>query len=119
MRIISTALCVTAALLLTSCGSDGQEKVEQMTEVLVRTAASNQGQAELNAAGVQVSGPLSCQTTPQGEQIQVSCTGTSLDGQPVTVTGTADSLPGGSSVKGQFVGTAGTQQVFSLDCLGC
>ena len=34
------------------------------------------------------------------------------------MTGTATSLPGGSSVAGNFVGTAGGTQVFSLDCLG-
>ena len=106
-------------LILAGCGSSGEQQVEKMTETLVRTAASTQGQAELAGAGVEVSGPLSCQTTPDGDQFDVSCTGTALDGRPVTVTGLATSLAGGTSVKGDFVGTAAGVQVFALDCLGC
>ena len=90
-----------------------------MTETLVRTAASTQGQAELARAGVEVSGPLSCQTTRSGSEIEVTCSGTALDGKPVTVTGTATSMPGGTSVQGSFIGTAGGAKVFTLDCLGC
>jgi hypothetical protein len=89
-----------------------------MTDLLVKTAASTQGQAELAASGVEVSGPLSCTTTPTGDDFTVSCSGTSVDGKAVTVTGTATSLPGGSSVAGSFVGTAAGAEVFSLDCLG-
>lgn len=90
-----------------------------MTETLVGAAASTQGQAELADVGVEVSGPLSCKTTPDGDQITVACTGTALDGRPVTVAGTATSLPGGTTVQGNFVGTAGGTQVFAVDCLGC
>ena len=93
--------------------------MQKMTETLVRTAASTQGQSELAKGGVEVSGPLSCQTTPDGDQIDVSCSGTALDGRQVTVTGTATSLPGGTSVQGTFVGSAAGVQVFALDCLGC
>ena len=89
-----------------------------MTAVIVKTAASNRGQAALAEAGVEVSGPLSCTAEPSGDDYTVSCSGTSLDGRAVTVTGTATSVPGGSSVAGNFVGTAGGQQVFSADCLG-
>ena len=109
----------SVVLVVAGCGSSGEEQVEQMTETLVRTAASTQGQAELADVGVEVSGPLSCQTTPEGDDIGVACTGTALDGRPVTVDGTATSLSGGTSVAGNFVGTAGGSQVFALDCLGC
>ena len=105
-------------LSLAACGASGEKQVTQMTEVIVRTASSTQGQAALSDAGVEVSGPLSCTTQPQGDQFAVNCSGTSLDGRPVTVTGTATSVPGGTSVAGSFVGTAGGQQVFSSDCLG-
>jgi hypothetical protein len=105
-------------LSLAACGASGEKQVTEMTEVIVRTAASTQGQAALSDAGVDVSGPLSCTTQPKGDQFTVSCTGTSLDGRAVTVSGTATSAPGGTSVAGTFVGTAGGQQVFSSDCLG-
>ena len=61
-----------------------------MTETLVRTAASTQGQAELAGVGVEVSGPLSCQTTQEGDAFEVACRGTALDGRPVTVDGYCD-----------------------------
>ncbi|MCZ3386160.1 MAG: hypothetical protein LH630_04155 [Actinomycetia bacterium] len=112
-------MALSFAVLIAGCGSSGEQQVEQMTETLVRTAASTQGQAELADADVEVSGPLSCQTTPNGDEIDVSCAGTALDGRPVTVQGTATSLTGGTSVAGTFVGTAGGTQVFTLDCLGC
>ena len=106
------------SLSLAACGSSGEKQVTQMTDLIVKTASSTRGQAALAQAGVEVSGPLSCTTQPSGEDFTVSCSGTSIDGRPVTVTGTATSVPGGSSVAGNFVGTAGGQQVFSTDCLG-
>jgi hypothetical protein len=109
---------LSMALSLAACGSSGEKQVTEMTEVIVRTAASTQGQTALSDAGVEVSGPLSCTTSPQGNEFAVSCSGTSLDGRAVTVTGTATSVPGGTSVAGDFVGTAAGQQVFSSDCLG-
>ena len=118
-RIRLVVALSSVVLVVAGCGSSGEQQVEQMTETLVNTAASTRGQAELADVGVEVSGPLSCQTTPQGDEIEVSCTGTALDGRPVTVDGTATSLSGGTSVAGAFVGTAGGTQVFSLDCLGC
>jgi hypothetical protein len=89
-----------------------------MTAVIVKTAAAAQGQVALADKGVEVSGPLSCTAEPSGEEFTVSCSGTSLDGRPVSVTGTATSVPGGSSVAGTFTGSAGGQQVFTTDCLG-
>lgn len=119
MRLRFFVCLSLAAVAVAGCGSSGEQQVEKMTETLVRTAASTQGQAELADAGVEVSGPLSCQTTPRGDEFAVSCTGTALDGRAVTVTGTATSLPGGSSVEGTFVGTAAGTQVFATECLGC
>ena len=90
-----------------------------MTETLVKTAAETQGQRELAKVGVEVSGPLTCTTGRNGDDISLSCNGTALDGRQVSVTGTATSAPGGSTVAGQFIGMAAGQQVFALDCLGC
>jgi hypothetical protein len=110
---------LAAALLLVACGGGGEEQVASMTEVLVRTASATQGQAELAAVGVEVAGPLACTTQRDGDAITVSCSGTSLDGRPVAVSGTATSMPGGTAVAGTFVGTAAGTQVFAVDCLGC
>ena len=105
-------------LLASGCGSSGEEQVTKMTDLLVNTAASTQGQAAFVDAGVDVTSALSCNTQPSGDEFTVSCTGTSIDGKPITLTGTATSLPGGSSVAGNFVGTAAGSQVFATDCLG-
>jgi hypothetical protein len=112
-------IAVLWLLTLSGCGSAGTEEVQGMTETLVRTAASTQGQAELAKVGVEVSGPLSCTSTRDGDVINLTCNGTALDGRQVSVTGAATSLPGGTTVAGHFVGTADQQQVFALDCLGC
>jgi hypothetical protein len=117
-KIVSGCVLVVA-MVLSSCSGSGQDQVAAMTEMLVRTAAATQGQVELAAVGVEVSGPLACSTQMQGDAIAVTCTATSLDGRPVTVSGTATSLPGGTTVSGSFVGTAAGTQVFAKDCLGC
>lgn len=103
---------------MAGCGSDATEQVTEMTAVIVKTAASVQGQVALADAGIEVSGPLSCTAEPDGDNFAVRCSGTSLDGREVTLSGTATSVPGGQSVAGTFVATAGGQQVLSTDCLG-
>ncbi len=120
MTIVANATgVVVLTLLLVGCGESGQQQVADVDEVLVRTAAAAQGQAELAKVGAEVSGPLSCTSTQQESGVEVSCTGTTVDGRPVAVTGTATSLEGGNAPAGNFVGTVAGKQVFSLDCLGC
>jgi len=110
---------VSALCLVLVSGCNGEQQVADVDEVLARTAASVQGQAALAKAGVEVSGPLSCTSEQVDGGVAIECTGTSLTGQAVTLSGTATSLPGGSAVKGSFTGTANGQQVLTADCLGC
>ena len=112
------ASSVAALLVLGGCGGAAEDKVTEVTGVIVNTAASTRGQAQFVSSGVQISSPLSCDTQPSGEDFTVSCTGTSSDGKKLSMTGTATSVPGGSSLAGSFVGVADGQQVFSTDCLG-
>jgi len=104
---------------LAACGSNGVQQVANMDEVLVRTATSVQGQAALSRAGAEVASPLSCTSSQVDGGVSVSCTGTTVDGKAVQLTGTATSLPGGNAVKGNFVATVDGQQVLTSDCLGC
>ena len=108
----------TALLALGGCDGAAEDKVTEVTDVIVNTAASTRGQAQFVSSGVQISSPLSCDTQPSGEDFTVSCTGTSSDGKKLSMTGTATSVPGGSSLAGSFVGVADGQQLFSTDCLG-
>ena len=112
------AFAAIALLALGGCGGAAEDKVTEVTDVIVNTAASTRGQAQFVLSGVQISSPLSCDTQPSGEDFTVSCTGTSSDGKALTMTGTATSVPGGSSLAGSFVGVANGQQVFSTECLG-
>jgi hypothetical protein len=106
-------------MVIGTAGCGGEDQAQDVTELLARTAASTQGQAALNQAGVQVSGPLSCDSRQNGASVDVSCTGTSLDGKPVVLTGTVDSAPGGTAIRGAFTATAGGVEVLNTDCLGC
>ena len=115
---VGAALAIVAVGWASGCGQNGTEQVTQMTAVIVKTAASVQGQAALADAGIEVSGPLDCTAEPTGDEFTLSCSGTSLDGREVSLTGTATSVPGGQSVAGSFVATAGGQQVLSSQCLG-
>ena len=85
MMKLSRLLLTTSGCLLfvavSGCGSSGEETVDQVNEVLVRTAAANLGQRELAKVGAEVSGPLSCSTSRQDDGVDVSCTGTTLDGR--------------------------------------
>ena len=117
-RIRAAASSVAALLVLGGCGGAAEDKVTEVTDVIVNTAASTRGQAQFVSSGVQISSPLSCDTQPSGEDFTVSCTGTSSDGKKLSMTGTATSVPGGSSLAGSFVGVADGQQLFSTDCLG-
>lgn len=117
--VVLTAAVATALLMVSGCGDNGAEqKVQEFTGLIVQTAAANRAPAAFGTVGVEVSGPLSCSATPSGDQFTLNCTGTSLDGRAVTLTGTATSAPGGSSVAGNFVGTANGSQVLTTSCLG-
>ncbi|MFZ0323955.1 MAG: hypothetical protein WAN48_07470 [Actinomycetes bacterium] len=100
-------------------GCNGQQKVADVDEVLARTIASVQGQAALAKVGVEVSGPLSCTSAQADAGVTISCTGTSLNGQAVALTGTATTIPGGNTAKGSFTATVDGQQVLTTECLGC
>jgi hypothetical protein len=117
IRQFTGALLVLGAV--TGCGDSGVKQVQDLDEVLVRTAVSVQGQAALSGKGAQVSGPLSCTSERSDSGVEVNCAGRTVDGRAVAVTGTATSLSGGNAVKGEFVGALEGQQVFTSQCLGC
>jgi len=111
---------------LESAASDVQnaadDALNNAAEVVVRNLATQQGEEQFQNAGHTLEGPLTCEAKVEDgvSKVDVNCTGTTKDGQPAVLTGTTDELPGASvvSVKGQFVGTVGGTQVFSVDHLG-
>ena len=111
---------------LESAASDVQnaadDALNNAAEVVVRNLATQQGEEQFQNAGQTLEGPLTCEAKVEDgvSKVDVNCTGTTKDGQPAALTGTTDELPGASvvSIKGQFVGTVGGTQVFSVDHLG-
>jgi len=109
-----------------SAASDVQnaadDALNNAAEVVVRNLATQQGEEQFQNAGHTLQGPLTCEANVEDgvEKVDVSCTGTTKDGQAAALTGTTDELPGASvvSIKGQFVGTVAGTQVFSVDHLG-
>jgi hypothetical protein len=138
---LSIALVATGLLAGAGCSSDTRDSIRtdvesaasdvqdaasdalnDAAEAIVRNLATQQGEEQFQNAGHTLEGPLTCEATVQDgvSKVDVSCTGTTKDGQPAALTGATDELPGASvvSVKGQFVGTVGGTEVFSVDHLG-
>lgn len=91
-------------------------------EATARNIASAQGEDEFSDADIDIEGDLTCEATADGEAdaVDISCTGTSTDGQDLALEGTTDEIPGASvtELEGSFVGTADGDEVFSVDTLG-
>ena len=54
------------------------------------------------------------------DSVDISCTGTSTDGEDLALEGQTDEIPGASvtELEGSFTGTADGEEVFSVDTLG-
>ena len=140
MRSIRAQMLLAPALavaLLGACGSDDDDGVDDAAEdvgdavdeasndaveATARNIASAQGEDEFSAADIDIEGDLTCEATADDEAdaVDVSCTGTSTDGQDLALDGTTDEIPGASvtELEGSFVGTADGEEVFSVDTLG-
>lgn len=118
-----TVICALALVGAIGC-SDQQasDLVDQGAEALVRNAVSAAGKAAFEREGFEVDGTLDCEATSTGgaEQLDVSCTGTTADGEALEIEGQAETGAAESddNISGSFVGTADGKEVFREDCLG-
>ena len=103
-------------------GDAVDEASNDAVEATARNIASAQGEDEFSAADIDIEGDLTCEATADDEAdaVDVSCIGTSTDGQDLALDGTTDEIPGASvtELEGSFVGTADGEEVFSVDTLG-
>ena len=103
-------------------GDAADEASNDAVEAAARNIASAQGEDEFSAADIDIEGDLSCEADADdaADAVNISCTGTSTDGQDLTLEGTTDEIPGASvtELEGTFVGTADGEEVFSVDTLG-
>jgi len=125
-RTARTALSLSAALLcgvlpLTACGSDGDRN--ELTGAAVRTAAAQAGETAFEQAGHPIEGSLDCADEGSGENLRITCEGTTQDGRDAGLTAEADRNPeidtrGGVKIEGfTVVGTVDGDRV--IDRKGC
>ncbi len=137
MRSSRALLLLAAALSLTLLGACSDDSVDDAAEdvgdavdeasndaieVAARNIASAQGEDQFSDVGIDVEGDLACEATADeaADAVDISCTGTSTDGQDLALDGTTDEIPGASvtELEGTFVGTADGDEVFSVNTLG-
>ncbi len=118
------AAALLLALGLAACGGDGGDEAA-LDEEAVQTAVATAGAAQFASAGIEVEGGLDCAATakPSGDSdttdasaFTVECTGTTADGQALTLDG--EGTQDGDTARGTFVGKSGEKQVFETKCLG-
>ncbi|MEJ7723955.1 MAG: hypothetical protein WKF64_06580 [Ilumatobacteraceae bacterium] len=91
-------------------------------EAAARNIAAEQGEEEFTNADRPLEGKLKCKATANDamDAVEISCTGTTQDGEDATMDGTTSELPGASvsELEGTFTGTVAGEQVFEVDTLG-
>lgn len=92
-----------------------EEGSRDVRESAIRTAVSAGAQARMEADGTDVDGSLTCEAdSPDFGTFTVSCTGATVDGDPIEVSGGQPEGGGGEIV----VTVAGEQAFTSQDCFG-
>ena len=103
-------------------GDAAGEAGNDAAETIARNLASAQGADEFDAAGIDVDGDLTCEAamTEEADAVDITCSGTSTDGQELALEGTTNEIPGESvtELEGNFTGTADGEEVFAVDTLG-
>jgi hypothetical protein len=103
-------------------GDAAGEAGNDAAEAIARNLASSQGADEFDAAGIDVDGDLTCEAamTEEADAVDITCSGTSTDGQELALEGTTNEIPGESvtELEGNFTGTADGEEVFAVDTLG-
>jgi len=103
-------------------GDAVDEASNDAVEAAARNIASVQGEDQFSDVDIDVEGDLTCEATADEgvDAVNITCTGTSTDGQDLALDGTTNEIPGASvtELEGSFVGTADGDEVFSVDTLG-
>jgi hypothetical protein len=120
--MISLAGMVALGLSFGLAGCSEAEKQadnakRDIAEFAIRNAAAIAGTETFKEKGAELKERLDCTADVTSDNTAtLSCTGTTLDGRPVTLDGTADD---DTAEKGSFVGKVDGQELFSKDCLDC
>ena len=122
---IALPVAIASIGLIAGCSEDEREDLlDDGVELAVRNFAAVQGAEQFNNAGHEIdSDGLSCRATVSKEgrkAVEVSCTGTTVDGGEAELTGRTSELPGASitELEGDFTATVDGETVFTTDELG-
>jgi hypothetical protein len=121
LQLLATLMVGLVAVVGVAGCSDAEKQLDKaksdIGEVVIRNVASLAGSAVFEDNGYPLSKRLACTATVSSDNVAtVACTGTTKDGKPVTLDGTAND---DTAKKGSFVGKVAGQTVFSQDCLDC
>jgi hypothetical protein len=122
----NTMLRVSLAMIMmigvaTACSKEQrQEIVDDTVEVAARNVASEGGALEFAKSDIDVEGDLDCTATAESgaQTLAVTCTGTSTEGQSLTLDGQLTVADGEIVDSSGFVGKADGEEVFNVDCVG-
>ncbi|MBO2447333.1 hypothetical protein J4573_09570 [Actinomadura barringtoniae] len=108
------ALAVVLAVSLSGC-----EMMTRISDGAYRTAVTDGSIRELQERGIKLDGRPSC-TSPKaqsGSVVVIDCTGRTIGGEPVEVTGTTADA-GSDHPRERYVIMVGGRQVVDKTCLG-
>ena len=114
MRILTPAVCAAHVLAVCGCGP-----MQRISDGSFRNATITGAGMELERLGYRVDGRLTCEL-PKGNtlaSVRVDCTGRTVRGQPITVTGTARAANTRDPIQ-EYVITVAGREVLRKPCLG-
>jgi hypothetical protein len=121
-RAIRTAVVVLMmGAIATACSKDDRQQIlDDTVELAARNAAAEGGEQKFIHEGIDVSGGLDCSARSDAgaRTVSVDCTGTSDDGQSLTLVGKLTVADGEIVDSSGFIGTADGKEVFNVDCVG-
>ncbi len=120
MTTLAVAATLVATMGVAGCSEAKKQLDKAKTEVgaaVIRNVVAMAGSAAFKDNGYPLSKNLDCTANVTSDNVAtVACTGTTTDGKPVTLDGTAND---NTAEKGSFEGKVDGQTVFSQDCLDC
>ncbi|MCI0386327.1 hypothetical protein [Streptomyces sp. CNQ085] len=122
VRALLPAALLCGAFVLSGCGDGGTG--EDVSGTLARNSAAEAGELALDQAGHEIDGDLTCADEGTGENLKVTCEGTTVEGGEARMVADAGGDPrieteGGVTLEGfTVVGTVDGEQVFRQDCIG-
>ena len=119
VRMVVAVLMMGA--IATACSKeDRQQIVNDTVELTARNVAAEGGEQKFIHEGIDVSGGLDCSATSDAgaQTVSVDCTGSSDDGQSLTLVGKLTVADGKIVDSSGFIGTADGEEVFNVDCVG-